>query len=74
MKVFINIVAVILILFGILSLTYTGYTYTTQEKVAELGSLKVTAETEKTVPFSPVVGGICLALGIGLIIFNRVKR
>jgi uncharacterized membrane protein len=74
MKIFVNIVAIILIVFGIISLTYNGYTYTTQEKVAEIGALKVTAETEKTVPLSPILGGICIALGLGLIIFNRIKR
>lgn len=74
MKVFINVLAVILILAGIGGLSYSGFTYDTQEKVAEIGSLKITAETEKTVPFSPYIAGLCIALGVGLIVFNRMKR
>ncbi len=71
MNKFINLFGIVLIVVGIVFITYTGYTYTTQEQVAEIGSVKITAAEQKTIPFSPIAGGICLAVGIGLIIFNR---
>ncbi|HSX21069.1 MAG TPA: DUF3185 domain-containing protein [Gammaproteobacteria bacterium] len=74
MQKFINVLAVVLIIAGIVLLSYTGITYQTQEKVAQIGDVKITAETDKTIPFSPIAGGLCLALGIGLIVFNRMKR
>lgn len=74
MQKFINAISVILIIIGIVLLSYTGITYQTQEKVAQIGDVKITAETDKTIPFSPVAGGLCLAIGIGLLVFNRMKR
>jgi hypothetical protein len=69
-----NIIGIVLIVFGVVSLGYKGYSYTTQEKVAEVGPIKVTADTEKTVLFSPIAGGICLVAGLGLIIIGRMKK
>ncbi len=74
MKKFTNILAVILIILGIVFLSYRGLTYTTSEEVIDIGNVQVTADTDKTIPFSPIAGGVCLALGIGLLVFNRMKR
>jgi len=74
MQKFINPIGIILIIAGVVLLSYTGMTYQTQEKVAQVGSLKITAETNKTIPFSPIAGGLCLVVGIGLLVFNRIKR
>ncbi|MBA3661520.1 MAG: DUF3185 domain-containing protein [Gammaproteobacteria bacterium] len=70
----INLFAMILIIFGITSLAYNGFTYTSREKVAEIGSLELSADTEKTVYLSPVAGGVALAVGLILIIINRKGR
>lgn len=69
-----SIIAITLIVIGIIFLSYTGFTYSTQENIAEVGDVKITTETNKTIPFSPVVGGLCLAIGIGLVVFNRMKK
>jgi hypothetical protein len=71
---FSKLIGVILIVFGILSLSYSGFTYSSQDKVAELGPVKITAETAHTIPFSPIAGGICLVAGIAMLIFDRIKR
>jgi uncharacterized membrane protein len=63
-----GIVGIILIVIGIVSLAYGGFTYTKREKVIDAGPLKVTADREKTIPFSPVLGGICLVGGIILVL------
>jgi hypothetical protein len=62
------IIAIALIVLGIVSLAYQGITYTTREKVVDLGPLKVTADKEKTIPLPPILGGLALAGGIILLI------
>jgi uncharacterized membrane protein len=64
----IAIVGVILIILGVVALAYQGITYTTKEKVIDLGPLKVEAKREKTIPLPPVLGGIALVGGIVLLI------
>ena len=68
-----NMIGVVLIIGGVIGVSYPGITYTSDEKVAEIGSVKITNQTEKTIPFSPVAGGLCIAIGIGLIIFSRLR-
>lgn len=68
-----TIVAVVLIALGIVAFTYQGITYTTREKVIDLGSIQVTADKTKTFPLPPIVGAISLLGGIGLLIFGNKK-
>jgi uncharacterized membrane protein len=64
----ITIIGVILIVLGVVALAYQGITYTTNEKVVDLGPLKVEAKREKTIPLPPVLGGLALVGGIVLVI------
>lgn len=73
MKSIINLVGILLIVFGIIVLGYQGMTYTKKEKIAEIGDLQVTANTEKTIYFPPVVGGLSLVAGVILILAGRKK-
>jgi uncharacterized membrane protein HdeD (DUF308 family) len=61
------IVGVILIILGIVALAYQGITYTTQEKVVDLGPLKVEAKKEKTIPLPPLLGALLLVGGVVLV-------
>ena len=56
-----------LIVLGVISLAYQGITYTTREKVIDLGPIKATKETEKTLPLPPILGGLALAGGVVLV-------
>ncbi len=62
------VVAIILIAIGVVSLAYQGITYTTREKVLEVGPIKATAEKEKTSPLPPILGGLALAGGVVLLV------
>ena len=64
----ITIIGVILIVLGVVALAYQGITYTTNEKVVDLGPLKVEAKREKTIPLPPVLGGLALVGGIVLVV------
>ena len=67
MKSGVLIVAIVLIAIGVGSLAYQGITYTTREKVLEVGPIKATAEKEKTIPLPPILGGLALAGGVVLL-------
>ena len=61
------IIGVILIVLGAVALAYQGITYTTQEKVVDLGPLKVEAKKEKTIPLPPLLGALLLVGGVVLV-------
>jgi hypothetical protein len=68
-----GIVGIILIAIGILSLAYGGLTYTKREKVLDFGPIQATAEKKETIPFPPILGGICLVGGIVLVLVGNRK-
>lgn len=67
------IIAIILIVLGIAALAYQGITYTTREKVVDLGPVQMTAEKTKTIPLPPVLGAIALVGGIVLLVVGGRK-
>jgi uncharacterized membrane protein len=64
----ITMVGIVLIVIGVVALAYQGITYTTREKVLEVGPVEVRKETRKTIPLSPLIGGVALAGGIVLVL------
>jgi uncharacterized membrane protein len=63
-----SIVGILLIVLGVIALTYQGITYTTQKKVLDIGPIQATKEEHKTIPLPPVLGGIALVGGIALLV------
>jgi len=61
------LIGIALIILGIVALAYQGITYTTREKIVDIGPLQATAEKEKTVPLPPLLGGLALAGGVVLV-------
>ena len=66
-------IGVILIVIGIISFAYQGITYTTREKVVDIGPIHMTAEKTKTIPLPPIVGGLALLGGIVLLVTGNKK-
>jgi hypothetical protein len=67
------LIGIALIALGLIALAYQGITYTTSEKVVDLGPLKITAQKEKTIPLPPILGGLALAGGIVLVVVASRK-
>ena len=63
-----TILGVALIMLGVVAFAYQGITYTTREKVIDLGPLQATIDTKQTIPLTPVVGGLALVGGMVLLI------
>jgi hypothetical protein len=69
-----RIVGIVLIVIGLISLALGGISYTTKEKVVDIGPIEATAERHKTVPLPPLLGGLALAGGVVLLIAGSKKR
>ncbi len=68
------ILAILLIVLGIGAFAYQGISYTTREKVVDLGPIQVTTEKTKRLPLPPIVGVIALASGIVLLAIGSRKN
>ena len=66
-------IGVVLILLGAAALVWQKVTYTQRETVVEVGPVNITADTKKTVPLPPILGGIAMAGGVVLIIVGAKK-
>jgi UDP-N-acetylmuramyl pentapeptide phosphotransferase/UDP-N-acetylglucosamine-1-phosphate transferase len=63
--------SILMILLGVVALTYQGITYTTKEKAIDIGPLQITAERTHTLPVLPILGGIAIVGGVVLFLASR---
>jgi len=64
---------VALILLGLVVFAYQGITYTTHNKIIDIGPLQATVDQKETIPLPPVAGGLALAGGVALLIMGVRK-
>jgi hypothetical protein len=64
---------VILIVFGLFGLAWGGFTYTTTEKVVDIGPIHATRDKTHNVPLPPIAGAVALIGGIVLLVAGRTK-
>jgi drug/metabolite transporter (DMT)-like permease len=69
-----TIAGVVLVVLGVLALVYQGITYTSRETVLDIGPVHATAERERTLPLSPVLGVVAVAGGVALLIAGARAR
>lgn len=69
-----KVFAIVLFAAGLIALAYQGVTYTSRDKVVDLGPLQVTAEKTHTLPLPPIIGGLALLAGIGLFVVEGKRR
>lgn len=67
------LVGIALIILGVLALAYQGITYTTRQKVIDLGPLQASVDKKKSIPLPPIVGAVALAGGVVLLIVGARK-
>ena len=68
-----TLVGVVLIVLGVLALAYQGITYTTREKVIDLGPLQASVDKKKSIPLPPIVGALALAGGVVMVFIGSRK-
>jgi uncharacterized membrane protein len=69
----ITLVGVALIVLGIVAFAYQGISYTSREKIIDIGPLQASVDTKKTIPLSPLLGGLVLVGGIVLVVVGTKK-
>jgi len=62
------IVGVVCIVLGLAALAYQGITYTTREKVIDVGPVQVTAEKEHAIWLPPILGVVAVGTGVVLVV------
>ena len=73
MKSPLMIIGILLIVGGIFAASYQSFTYLEQEKIAEVGDLKITVGTDKTANIPPYLGGLVIVVGLVLVVVSRRK-
>ena len=66
-----KIIGIVLIVVGLVALAYGGFTYTTNEKVVDIGPIHATREKTHDIPLSPIAGGLALLGGIALVVISK---
>jgi len=61
----------ILIAVGIIMIIYTGFNYVTAENVVDIGPLHIEKDTVHPIHWSPVIGVVCLSIGILIMITGK---
>lgn len=64
MKTYLTLIGTLLILLGIIGFSYQYFTYTTNEKILEIGDVKVTAKQENQIYISPILSGLSFVAGV----------
>jgi drug/metabolite transporter (DMT)-like permease len=62
---------VILIVLGLVGLAWGGFTYTTREKVVDIGPIHATREQTRNIPLPPIAGAVALIAGVVLLVAGR---
>ena len=68
-----TLVGIGLIVLGVVAFGYQGISYTSREKIIDIGPLQASVDTKKTIPLSPLLGGLALAGGIALVVVGAKK-
>jgi hypothetical protein len=61
----------ILIALGLFGLAWGGFTYTTREKIVDIGPIHATREKTHNVPLSPIAGAVALMGGVVLLVAGK---
>ena len=67
------IAGIVLIVLGLAALAYQGFSYTSRETVIDIGPIKATADTQKTVPIPPIAGVVAVVAGVALVFAGMRK-
>ena len=69
-----TLVGFLLIILGVIALVFEGISWTKRRETIQVGPIGATVEERETIPLSPVLGGVALIAGIGLVVAGRRGR
>ena len=69
-----QVIGILLIVIGLISLVWGGISWTHQETVLDIGPIEATRSERETVPLPPLIGGQLLAGGVALLMVRGRQR
>jgi len=69
-----QVIGILLIVFGLVSLVWGGISWTREKTVIDLGPIEATTRERETIPLPPLIGGLLLAGGVGLLMVGSRQR
>lgn len=70
----VTIIGILLIVAGLAGLAVRTFTYTTEEKVLDIGPIQATADKEHSIFVSPVFGIVAVVAGAALVVVGGRKK
>lgn len=67
-------IGIVILLIGLLITVYTGFNFTTQEKVVDIGNIEIMKDKDHQIHWSPLAGIVLMALGGGIYLLGRKKE
>jgi hypothetical protein len=64
-------IGVVLIALGLIGIIWGGVTYTTREKVVDVGPIHASRDERHTIPLPPIAGAVSLIGGIVLLVAGK---
>lgn len=64
-------IGIVLVALGLLGLVWGGFTYTTREKIVDVGPIHATRDKTHHIPLAPVAGAVVLVGGIVLLVATK---
>ncbi len=68
-----KVIGIIVIVLGVLALTYGGFRYAYPDNVANVGPIHVNVERTNTVIVPPLIGALAVAAGIAILVTSAKK-
>ncbi len=68
-----GIIGIILIVVGIVALAFGGFSFKEHKKDVDIGPVQIGHTEEHHLPLPPILGGLCLAGGVVLVIVGARK-
>ena len=62
---------IILIVVGLIGLAWGGFSFTTREKVADIGPIHASRDKTHSVPLPPIAGALALVGGVALLVTGK---
>jgi len=73
MRNILNIVGVALIAAGAFIIGYQSFSYTTNQAEINIGGMELQVKEKEVVPLSPILGGVAIIAGIGILLYLTKK-
>lgn len=65
---------IILIVIGAMMTIFTGFNVITKKEVVDLGSVEINKEEKTPIYWSPITGGVILAVGVVILIVSKKRQ